>query len=119
MVRAINADLLAMGRELKGTTSESAYHVGPESTVPSPEKPLVSFDGKGKLSVGVFAHNGGKHFAVVANRDYKNAARDVGKLSGVAQAERFDPATAKWSRVSDPANIAIDLPAGAAVLIRW
>jgi hypothetical protein len=120
MVRAINADALAMGRELKNATSESAYHTGAESTIAATERPLISFTGGAKLSVGMFAAKGKKHMAVIANRDYKNAARDTVKLADpAAQVERFDPATAKWSRAADAGNLPIELPAGGAVLIRW
>ena len=121
MVKAINADVLAIGRELKGTTSVSVFQVGEGAEIRSAEPAPVQLEG-GKLTVGIFRGTSERtHFALVATRDYRHPTTTKLSLpTGATAVERFDPSKRSWSPVEQVGGVSShELPPGAAVLLRW
>jgi hypothetical protein len=118
MVRAINADVLAIGRELKNAKNVGLVQREKGKSVETGETPL-KLDG-GDVSVGVFAAPEGRRLALVANRDYKaNAKVNVAVDTQGAKLERFDVAQRVWRSASDGASVELQLAPGAAELLRW
>jgi hypothetical protein len=120
MVKAINADVLAIGRELKHATSTAVVQTGEGGTIRDGECPLAI--AAGRLTVGVFseAHTG-RRFAVLANRDYKAATVTKFRFpTGATKTPgRFEPAKRRWTPVDASDDVRIDVPSGDAVLVRW
>lgn len=118
MVRAINADVLAIGRELKGAKNVGLVQREKAKSVATGETPL-KLDG-GDVSVGIFAAPTGKRMALVANRDYKaKTTSSVSIDSGVKQMERFDVERRTWRPASESGSVELHLAPGAAELLRW
>jgi hypothetical protein len=123
MVKAINADVLAIGRELKTSKNVAVtQHGGDKNASYVIGESPVKIEA-GKVTLGTF-HDAaaGTHLALVTNLDYKEPT--TAKLTvpaGASQAlERFDPATRKWSHLESPKGTAtLELPPGAGTLIRW
>jgi hypothetical protein len=121
MVKKINADVLAITKELRGAESVAVYEPPAKPTndpiTPADSPIRVTAD---PLTIGVFKRSDGKHFALLASRDYKKptnariSLRDGGP-DGVRGGEQFDAATRAWS----PLQNAHELPAGGALLVRW
>jgi hypothetical protein len=122
MVKKINGEVLAIAKELRGTASVAVYEPPAKPThdpITPPDSPIrVTSDAS---TVGVFKRStDGKHFALLASRDYKNSQntrislRD-GSLTGVHGGEQFDVATRTWS----PLENTHEVPAGGALLVRW
>jgi hypothetical protein len=114
MVKRINAEVLAIAKELRGAKSV-AVHEPPAKPTTAPITPADSpiRVTSAQLTVGVFETKDGKHFALLASRDYKNA---INTRVGLPTAgERFDPASGAWSGMEN----ALTLPAGGAALLRW
>jgi hypothetical protein len=115
MVRKVNAELLAIARQLRGAKSVAVYE--PPTAPPADAPVRVTSD---QLTVGVFRNGDGKHLALLASRNYKSevntriSLRDGG-LDGVRGGERFDPAAGSWSPMPNTQAI----PPGGAVLLRW
>src|SRR5688572_27708964 len=122
MVKAINADVLAIGGELKraksiavsqhGGDKHSSYKVG-ESPV------LVD---AGKVTVGTFHdESAGRRFAMLASLDYKASIDLKLRIPTAAGAgvERFDPASRTWSPAVAKDSVELKLPPGGGVLLRW
>jgi hypothetical protein len=123
MVTAINADVLAMGRELKHARSISvSQHGGDDkgARYKAGESPVVVE--AGTVTVGAFHDaDAGKHFAMLASLDYK-AAHSVKLRIPAASAgsvERLDPASRTWSQIKGKDGVELNLPAGGGVLLRW
>jgi hypothetical protein len=121
MVRAINADVLAMGRELKHAKPVAVVqHGGGKNEQHGSGESPVAVE-TGKVTVGIFRDaKANRHLAVIANLDYKapTVARLRGLAGALASAERFDPASRAWSPL--PAGkLELTLPAGAGALVRW
>jgi hypothetical protein len=121
MVKAINADVLAIGRELKHAKSVAVtQHGGDKNASYVIGESPVKIEA-GKLTVGTFADaKAGKTLALVTNLDYKAPTTAKVRLPAGARSERFDPATRKWAGIGAGSD-AIELPLapGAATLIRW
>jgi hypothetical protein len=118
MVRAINADVLAIGRELKGAKNVGLVQHVKGKSVTTGETPLT-LDG-GDVSVGVFAAADGKRLALVANRDYKaKTTSSVAVESNPKRVERFDVERRIWRPASETGSIELQLAPGAAELLRW
>ena len=123
MVKGINADVLAIGSELKRAESVAVSQhggAGPHEQYANGESPVIVETGK--VTVGTF-HDAaaGKHFAMLASLDYK-AADDVKlRIPGTATAsvERFDPSSRKWSSAGGEESVQLNLPPGGGVLLRW
>ena len=133
MVKKINADVLAIGNELLKCTSTEVFQTGkPPTTIPSIAKfsppmkasassPMKILD-EGNLTVGLFKSPAKKRLALIANRDYKNELTTRAIVEPVnATVEIFDPAKKSWSRapLRERGVIEVQLPAGAATLLRW
>lgn len=131
MIKQINADVLAIGGELLPATSTVAYQIGvekqPPATTPPPEDPPVQLDPatKARLTVGLFTSPDGKTLCVLANLDYKQPAdAAVSVRADHSSIESFDPDSGQWSPANsqpsgDQATVAVELPAGGAILLRW
>ena len=118
MVRSINADVLAIGRELKNAKNVGLVQREKGKSVSTGETPL-KLDG-GDVSVGVFATPDGKRMALVANRDYKAATKSTFSIDArEKKVERFDVERHAWRAASDYDSVALQLPPGAAALLRW
>ena len=118
MVRAINADVLAIGRELKGAKNVGLVQREKGKSTTTGETPL-KLDG-GDVSVGVFAAPDGKRLALVANRDYKaKTTSGVSIEPRAKQIERFDVERRTWRPASDNGSVELQLAPGAAELLRW
>jgi hypothetical protein len=105
MIKKINADVLAIAKELRGATSTGVFAGKPPADAP------VQVD-TDKLTVGVFQRSGGKQFALLASRDYKSETHTSVTRAG---GEKFDIAGGAWSPL-DPNQT---IPAGGAILLRW
>jgi hypothetical protein len=116
-IAAINADARAMGDQLMACRSWATFHTGEGSQYAPPPKTPIGVGGAGaRLTTGVFTSPDGKTLALIANRNYREAARvEVQVRPAGAPVEQFKPQTRTWS----PAAFPIDLPAGGGVLIRW
>jgi hypothetical protein len=118
MVRTINADVLAIGRELKNAKNVGLVQREKGKSIATGETPL-KLDG-GDVSVGVFATQDGKRMALVANRDYKAAAKSSVSIDQrAATVERFDVERRTWRPVTNGASVELQLAPGAAELLRW
>ena len=121
MVKAINADVKAIGDALGNCDSTAVFHHGEGGTIKMTTSPIVPKGGK--LTVGVFKQRDGKKtIAMIANRDYKEAVTTSAVVQpATATVEIFDPAKKTWSPVQHDADAAvpINLTAGGGVLLRW
>jgi hypothetical protein len=118
MVRAINADVLAIGRELKAAKNVGLVQRERGKSVTTGETPLT-LDG-GDVSVGVFTSPDGKWIALVANRDYKaKTTSNVSIGSPPTKLERFDVERRSWRPASETGSADLQLAPGAAELLRW
>jgi hypothetical protein len=118
MVRAINADVLAIGRELKNAKNVGLVQREKGKSTSTGDTPL-KLDG-GDVSVGVFATPDGKRLALVANRDYKAAIKSSASIDQHgAKVERFDVERRAWRPASDNGQVDLQLAPGAAELLRW
>src|SRR5687768_6541306 len=122
-IKSINADARAIGNELIACESWATFHTGePVQYAPPPKTPLT-VEGAGRFTTGVFNGPGGKMLALVTNRDYAKPARALVRVVAPAGTaiEKFDPAATKWApaALDGSGGLAIDLPAGAGVLLRW
>jgi hypothetical protein len=118
MVRAINADVLAIGRELKNAKNVGLVQREKGKSVSTGETPL-KLDG-GDVSVGMFATQDGKRLALVANRNYKAAIKSNVSVDAPAKkVERFDVERHTWRPASDAGSVELNLAPGAAELLRW
>jgi hypothetical protein len=121
MVKAINADVLAIGRELKHAESTAVVQTGAGAALRDGECPLAIAGGQ--LTVGAFQDgHTGAHFAVLANRDYKASTIAKFRLpvgAAIKAARRFEPAKRAWAPLDASGEVQLDVPAGGAVLIRW
>ena len=133
MIKAINADVLAIGNELLPCKSPEVYLQGKSVTTrpsiaekspptkPSDHSPIKMLS-ETDLTVGVFLAPDGKHLALIANRDYKNESAARATISPVnAPVEMFDSSTKAWSPapIHERGVIEVILPPGGAALIRW
>jgi hypothetical protein len=119
MIRAINADVLAISRELKNAKNVGLVQRVKGKSAVTGEAPLT-IDG-GDVSVGVFSTADGKRLALVANRDYKASTKStVFPVASGAKVERFDPERHTWRPASENGSAAeLQLAPGAAELLRW
>ena len=123
MVKAINADVLAIGRELKHAKSIAVtQHGGDKNSSYVIGKSPATIEA-GKVTLGTFHDaKAGKHFALVTNLDYKAPTTAKLRMPDAAPAtlERFDTASRTWSRLDAPGGtITVELPPGAGALLRW
>jgi hypothetical protein len=121
MVKAINADVKAIGDALGKCESTGVFHHGEGGTIKMTSSPIVPKGGK--LTVGLFKERDGKKtLAMIANRDYKQSVTTSAVVQPAsATVEIFDPAKKSWSPVQHDAQAAVPLtlPAGGGVLLRW
>jgi hypothetical protein len=119
MVRGINADVRAIGDALGRARSVAVFQHGPGATIERRSSPVVPSGGK--LTIGVFEEDGGKKFALVTNRDYRQLSRTSVTVSPAnATVQVFDPATKTWSRApTADGAVPLELAAGDGVLLRW
>jgi hypothetical protein len=122
MARAINADVLAMGRELKNAKSVAVkQHGGGKGEQVDVGESPVSVEA-GKVTIGVFHDaKANKHFSVIANLDYKESTTPRLRIASNTGpvVERFDPSSRAWSPVGAKDEIELKLSPGAAALLRW
>jgi hypothetical protein len=121
MVKAINADVLAIGREIKHAKSIAvSQHGGTNDAIVKVGTSPLQID-SGQVTAGVFRDESGKHFAILASLDYKAATTAAFRLEKAAGVERFDAAQREWSsmNLADDKTLQLDLPAGGGVLVRW
>ena len=116
MVKRINADVLAIAKELRGAESTAVYEppAQPTNELITPDDSPIRVTSQ-QLTVGLFRNGGGKNFSLLASRDYKQPINTRAALRAGGPIERFDAATGTWS----PAEEALTLPAGGGVLLRW
>jgi hypothetical protein len=114
VIKSINADAKAIGNELLRANSWAAYHVGAggQYAMPPELKSPLEIDTIGRLTVGVFHHPDGRTLAIVANRDYANAASISVRNVDAA----FDTRATQWTDATSP--LTRELAAGDAVLFR-
>jgi hypothetical protein len=119
MVKAINADLKAIGDVLAKAKSTAVFHHGPETTVTADHPTITATEGM--LTIGMFEDREKKTLALVTNRDFNAAVKTAVKVKPAgANVERFDPAKKTWSTANNSdAGVALDIPAGGGVLLRW
>ena len=121
MAKAINADVKAIGDALGQCDSTAVFHHGEGGTIKMTTSPIVPTGGK--LTVGLFKHRAdGKTLAMIANRDYREAADTTAVVQPTnAAVEQFDPATKAWSPAAhrERGVIPVSLPPGGGVLLRW
>jgi hypothetical protein len=116
MIKAINADLLAMGRELKNAKSTGVMQTGAKPEVSVGKAPFSVETGL--LTVGSFTGADQRKFAVLANRDYKSPTKATIQAAGAnLKLEQFDAKTRTWAPVKGAPEF--ELAPGAAVLLRW
>lgn len=116
MIKAINADILALGRELKATKSTGVIQTGEAAEINVGQLPFVVESGL--LTVGTFTAPGHRNLAVLANRDHRSPTKAKIKSPGAAfNLEQFDPKSSRWSAVQGAPEF--ELPPGGAVLLRW
>ncbi len=133
MIKALNADVLAIGNELVPCESIDVFVTGHQpstrevvvknsaSSKPAESSPIALLDA-GDFTVGVFKSPEGKHLALIASRDYKKESSVRATIAPVnAAVESFDPATKQWSPapIHERGVVEIMLPAGGATLLRW
>jgi hypothetical protein len=122
MVKSINADVLAIGRELKNAKSIAVTQHGGDknSSYAIGESPVTVVEGR--VTVGAFRdEKAGKHFAMVTDLDYKSPTDAALRIANASSAvERFDPQARTWSAIAPiDGALRMALPAGAGVLLRW
>ena len=120
MVKAINADVLAIGRELKRAKSIAVSQHGGDkhSSYKAGESPVLV--DAGKVTVGTFHDEpASRRFAMLASLDYKGASDVKLRIATAAGVERFDPATRTWSPAGAKDSVELKLPPGGGVLLRW
>jgi hypothetical protein len=120
MVQRVNAEAKAIGDVLAQAKSTAVFHHGEGATIERNDSSPIVPDG-GKLTVGVFEGPRGKTLALVTNRDYKQATQTrVAARPAGAKIEVFDPARKKWSPAKMvEGGVALNIPAGGGVLLRW
>jgi hypothetical protein len=115
MVKQINADVLAIARELGDAKSVAVYDPPAKDAhdMPLPaDAPLQVTSAE--LTVGVF-EAADQHLALLASRNYKNATNTrISVRKG--SPEWFDPRTGKWATLDVPER---SIDAGGALLLRW
>ena len=124
MVKAINADVKAIGDVLGGCDSTTVFHHGEGATIKMTTSPIMPKEGDAaKLTVGVFkSRDGAKTLALIANRDYKQPAKTSVVVQPISAAvEQFEPAKKTWVAVPHGTDAAVPVafPAGGGVLLRW
>ena len=120
MVKTINAEVLAFGRELKHAKSIAVTQHGAKATPVNVGESPIKVD-HGALTAGVFRNESGKHFAMLASLDYKSATTAKVRVETATAIERFDTTKRTWSNLQLAADksISIELAPGGGSLLRW
>jgi hypothetical protein len=122
MAKALNAELVVLGKVMEKMTSTAVYHTGPVPTgCKGAEKnsPVQVVKG-GPLVIGLFRHQDGSRWAMVVNRDVHYATEVTLELEGkVAGVRKLDAKSGKLSVVRMRSQrVEFSLPAGGASLMK-
>jgi len=119
MIKQINADARAIGNVLFDAESWATFQSGARPEFSAPKATPIEPAGAGELTIGVFNAAGGKTLALIANRDYKSVVKTQVHVNG-QKVEQFDARRGTWQAAQwQQQNIALEIPAGDAVLLRW
>jgi hypothetical protein len=122
IVKQINADVLAIGRELRRAKPVGIQQFGGDKQSSYRDGDLAPFAvSGGTTSVGTFRDAEAKlSFALIANHDYKAETSTKVHSAGSTPTpiERFDPASKRWAALPFNDSGTLTIPAGAGVLLR-
>ncbi len=113
-VAKLNRLVRALAGQTEGLTSVGVWDSRGRFGANALPLPFAGIDG-GPITIGSFAGSGGRRAALVVNQNYRESITVAPTFSTGVTAETFDPISGEWT----PLPAAIDLPPGAAHLLRW
>ncbi|EEF62542.1 hypothetical protein [Pedosphaera parvula] len=122
MVKALNVELLVLGKAMAKMTSTGVYHTGPVPTGckgVETNSPIQVVKG-GPLVIGLFRCQDGSRWAIVVNRDVHHATEvSLDMDRKIAGLQRLDAKTGKLSAIKMRSHrVEFPLPAGGTSLMK-